>query len=92
MTPPIHYPAPTGCPDYWWSAAWSYTDIPKGTKGATVSMNVNFLEGAMTDMEAEARTIRRGGSIVVVDVDVLNDKGGKIAKGMVTYKLSRPKL
>ena len=74
------------------TAAWSYTDIPKGTKGATVSMNVNFLEGAMTDMEAEARTIRRGGSIVVVDVDVLNDKGGKVAKGMVTYKLSRPKL
>jgi len=73
------------------TAAWSFADIPKGTKGATVSMNVNFLEGAITDMMAVARTVRRGGSIVVVDVDVLNDQGGKVAKGMVTYKLSRPK-
>ena len=74
------------------TAAWSYNDIPAGTKGATVSMNVNFLEGAMTDMLAEARTIRRGGSIIVVDVDVINDQGGKVAKGMVTYKISQPKV
>ena len=74
------------------TAAWAYTDIPEGTKGATVAMNVNFLEGAVTDMVAEARTIRRGGSIVVVDVDVLNDQGGKVAKGLVTYKLSRPRI
>ena len=73
------------------TAAWAYTDIPEGTKGATVSMTVNFLEGAVTDMMAEARTVRRGGSIVVVDVDVLNDQGGRVAKGLVTYKLSRPK-
>ena len=73
------------------TAAWSYTDIPEGTKGATVAMNVNFLEGAVSDMMAEARTVRRGGSIVVVDVDVLNDQGGKVAKGLVTYKLSRPR-
>ena len=72
------------------TAAWAYTDIPEGTKGATVAMNVNFLEGAVSDMMAEARTVRRGGSIVVVDVDVLNDQGGKVAKGLVTYKLSRP--
>lgn len=73
------------------TAAWAYTDIPEGTKGATVSMTVNFLEGAVTDMMAEARTVRRGGSIVVVDVDVLNDQGGRVAKGLVTYKLSRPR-
>ena len=73
------------------TAAWAYTDIPEGTKGATVAMNVNFLEGVVSDMMAEARTVRRGGSIVVVDVDVLNDQGGKVAKGLVTYKLSRPR-
>ena len=73
------------------TAAWAYTDIPEGTLGATVAMNVNFLDAAVTDMVAEARTVRRGGSIVVVDVDVLNDTGGKVAKGMVTYKISRPK-
>ena len=73
------------------TAAWAYTDIPEGTKGATVAMNVNFLEGAVSDMMAEARTVRRGGSIVVVDVDILNDQGNKVAKGLVTYKLSRPR-
>ena len=73
------------------TAAWSYTDIPEGTRGATVAMNVNFLEGAVSDMVAEARTVRRGGSIIVVDVDVLNDQGAKVAKGLVTYKLSRPR-
>ena len=36
-------------------------------------------------------TVRRGGSIIVVDVDVLNETGGKVAKGLVTYKLSPPK-
>jgi acyl-coenzyme A thioesterase PaaI-like protein len=54
-------------------------------------MNVNFLEAAVTSMVAEARTVRRGGSIIVVDVDVLNDTGGRVAKGLVTYKLSPPK-
>ncbi|HIF09341.1 MAG TPA: PaaI family thioesterase [Sneathiellales bacterium] len=73
------------------TAAWAYTDIPEGTLGATVAMNVNFLDAAVTDMVAEARTVRRGGSIVVVDVEVLNDTGGMVAKGMVTYKISRPR-
>ncbi len=74
------------------AAAWSYLDIPEGTLGATVGMNVNFLTAAWTDMVAEARTVRRGGSIVVVDIDVKGVENGEIfAKGMVTYKLSRPR-
>jgi len=72
------------------AAAWSYLDIPEGTRGSTVSMNVNFLEGAVGDMIAEATTVRRGGSIVVIDVDVKNTDGVMLAKGLVTYKLSRP--
>ncbi|MDA1101934.1 MAG: PaaI family thioesterase [Proteobacteria bacterium] len=74
------------------AAAWSYLDIPEGTRGSTVAMNVNFLEGAVTDLIAEARTVRRGGSIVVVDVEVKDPNGIMLAKGLVTYKLSRPRV
>ena len=73
------------------TAAWSYKDIPEGTLGSTVGMNVNFLEGAKWDMIAEATTVRRGGSIIVIDVDVKSPDGVIVAKGMVTYKQSRPK-
>lgn len=59
------------------TAAWAYTDIPEGTRGATIAMNVSFLEAAVTSMVAEARTVRRGGSIIVVDVDVLNETAGR---------------
>ena len=73
------------------TAAWSYLDIPEGARGATVAMSVNFLEGSVSDLIAEARTVRRGGSIVVVDVEGRNPDGVMLAKGLVTYKLSRPK-
>lgn len=73
------------------AAAWSYLDIPENARGSTVAMNVNFLEGAVTDLIAEARTVRRGGSIIVVDVDVKNADGVMVAKGLVTYKISKPR-
>lgn len=73
------------------TAAWSYLDIPETARGSTVAMNVSFLEGAVSDLIAEARTVRRGGSISVIDVDVKNTEGGMVAKGLVTYKISRPR-
>jgi len=53
---------------------------------------VNFLEGAVSDLIAEARTVRRGGSISVIDVDVKNVDGVMVAKGMVTYKISKIRI
>ena len=73
------------------AAAWSYEDIPEGTLGATLGMNVSFLAAAKWDMIAEATTVRRGGSIIVIDVDVKSPDGVIVAKGLVTYKQSRPK-
>ena len=71
-------------------AAWSYEDIGPNARGATVGLTVNYLEGAAScDLTAEARVVRRGGSITVVDVEVRSDKGSLVAKGPVTYKLSR---
>ena len=74
------------------TVAWSYLDLPEGTRGSTVAMNVNYLEGADNcDLIAEARVVRRGGSLVVIDIDVTDPDGRLIAKGLVTYKISRPR-
>jgi uncharacterized protein (TIGR00369 family) len=68
-------------------AVWSNVD-PNATRGATASITVNYLAAAeRVDLTAEARVIRRGRSVVFVDVDVTAPSGERIAKGMVTYKL-----
>ena len=72
------------------AAAWSYTDIPDDARGATVSLTVNYLKGAEScDLIAEGRVVRRGRTITVADVEVKNDHGDLIAKGLVTYMLVR---
>lgn len=72
------------------AAAWSYPDIGENARGATVGLTVNYLLGADScDLVANARVVRRGGSITVVDVEVLNPAGELVAKGPVTYKLTR---
>ena len=56
--------------------------------GATVSMTVNYLAPAQQiDLIAEARILRRGRSIVFLDVDVLAPDGERVAKGQLTYKV-----
>jgi uncharacterized protein (TIGR00369 family) len=70
-------------------AVWSAVS-PDVTRGATASMTVNYLSGAeRVDLLAEARVIRRGRSVVFVDVDVTSPSGERIAKGLLTYKLGR---
>lgn len=69
------------------AAVWSNVD-PAATRGATASLTVNYLAAAQrVDLIAEARVIRRGRSVVFVDVDVISPVGERIAKGLVTYKL-----
>lgn len=70
-------------------AVW--TDVaPDVTRGATASMTVNYLAGAeRVDLIAEAQVIRRGRSVVFVDIDVFSPGGERIAKGLLTYKLGR---
>jgi uncharacterized protein (TIGR00369 family) len=72
------------------AAAWSYSDIPETARGATVSLTVNYLKGAAScDLTAQARVVRRGGTLTVVDVEVKDADGDLVAKGPVTYKLKR---
>ena len=69
-------------------AVWS--NVPPGiTGGATASMTVHYLAAAeAVDLIAEARTIRRGRSMVFVDINVTTTTGEHIAKGSLIYKLS----
>jgi uncharacterized protein (TIGR00369 family) len=68
-------------------AVWSNVD-PNVTRGATIDLTVNYMAAAESvDLTAEAQVIRRGRSVVFVDVDVRSPTGERIAKGLVTYKL-----
>src|SRR6266446_10887764 len=58
----------------------------------TLDLSVDYLAAAIgEDIVAEAEVLRRGKEIAYADVDVRNDGGKRIAKGLVTYRaLDRP--
>jgi uncharacterized protein (TIGR00369 family) len=58
----------------------------------TLDLAVDYLAAAIgEDIVAEAKVLRRGKEIVYSDVDVRNDAGKRIAKGLVTHRaLDRP--
>ena len=58
----------------------------------TLDLSVAYLAAAIgEDIVADAQVLRRGKEIVYVDVDVRNDGGKRIAKGLVTHRvLDRP--
>ena len=75
-------------------AAWSALEISDGTGRAdavaetgTLDLGVSYLAAAIgEDIIASGRVLRRGKEIVYVDVDVTNDDGKPIAKGVVTHR------
>ena len=69
-------------------AAWSSDDVPETPRGSTVSMTVAYLAPATAeDLRAVATVLRRGRSLVYLDVEVRVASGTLVAKGLVTYKL-----
>ena len=53
----------------------------------TLDLSVNYLAAAIgEDIVAEARVLRRGKEIAYADVDVRNEGGKPIAKGLVTHR------
>lgn len=69
-------------------AAWSGATVTGNPRGTTVSLTVNYLAAADgEELCATARVLRRGRSLVYLDVDVHNASGTLVAKGLVTYKL-----
>lgn len=72
------------------AAAWSGVAEPTGHRGTTVGFTIQFLDAALgEDLVADARVVRRGGSLCVLAVTVRGDGGKHVAEGLVTYKLSR---
>jgi uncharacterized protein (TIGR00369 family) len=75
------------------AACWATTRAGAGSRGATVSLSVNFLKAALgVDLVADARVVQRGGSLCVADVEVRDADGGLIALARATYKLSHPAI
>lgn len=69
-------------------AAWSDIEMPEKPRGTTVGLTVTYLAAANgEDLRATARVLRRGRSLVYLDVEVHSSAGDLVAKGLVTYKL-----
>ncbi len=69
-------------------AAWSDDSVPDNLRGTTVSLTVTYLAPAEhEDIQATARVLKRGRSLVYLDVEVQSVSRKSIARGLVTYKL-----
>lgn len=69
-------------------AAWASDETPSNQRGSTVNLNVSYLAPAeKSDLRATARVLRRGRSLVYLDIEVANKAGSVVAKGLATYKL-----
>lgn len=69
-------------------ATWSGAEASANPRGSTVDLSIAYLAPAQgEDIEATARVLRRGRSLVYLDVEVRGTSGTLIAKGLVTYKL-----
>jgi uncharacterized protein (TIGR00369 family) len=70
------------------AAAWSGAEVSDSPRGTTVGLTVTYIAAANgEDLHATARVLRRGRSLVYLDVEVMAAAGGLVAKGLVTYKL-----
>tara|TARA_R110002072_G_scaffold51437_9_gene138078 strand:- start:475 stop:903 length:429 start_codon:yes stop_codon:yes gene_type:complete len=71
-------------------AFWALKEPPKNPRGTTIGFSINYLNaGRSQPLTADARVIRRGGSICVGSVDVTDEAGTPVAHATVTYKLSK---
>jgi acyl-coenzyme A thioesterase 13 len=68
-------------------AAWTGIEERPGLETGTLDLSVDYLAAAIgEDIVATAQVLRRGKEIVYSDVDIRNDAGKGIAKGLVTYR------
>lgn len=69
-------------------AAWTGCAPRPDLETGTLDLSVNYLAAAIgEDIVATAEVLRRGKEIVYSDVDIRNDAGKRIAKGLVTYRI-----
>jgi len=71
-------------------AFWALEEQPKNPRGTTIGFSINYLDaGRAQTLTADAKVMRRGGSICVGSVDVTDETGKQVAHATVTYKLSQ---
>jgi uncharacterized protein (TIGR00369 family) len=64
----------------------TYMALPRGRRVATVEMKINYLEAVEGgSVEAEARVVRLGRHIAVVDCDVRDHRGRLVGKALMTF-------
>jgi uncharacterized protein (TIGR00369 family) len=69
-------------------AAWSDAEVTGNPRGSTVALTVNYLAPANNeDLQATATVLRRGRSLVYLDIEVHGASGNLVAKGLATYKI-----
>jgi len=68
-------------------AAWTGVDLDADLKLACVDLSVQYLAAAAEeDVVAEARVLRRGRSLVVLDVALRSRGGHPICRGLLSYQ------
>jgi len=64
----------------------TYMAVPRGRRVATIEMKINYLEAVEGGtVEAEARVVRRGRHIAVVDCDVHSEDHRLVGKALMTF-------
>jgi uncharacterized protein (TIGR00369 family) len=64
----------------------TYMALPRGKRVATVEMKINYLEGVEGGIvDADARVVRLGRHIAVVDCDVRDQTQRLVAKALMTF-------
>ncbi len=61
---------------------------PAGARVVTVEMKINFLEPVESgEIRAEARVLRQGRNLSVVDCDITDGQGRLVAKALATFAI-----
>jgi len=64
----------------------SYMAVPRGTRVATIEMKINYLEAVEAGtVAAEARVVRIGRHVAVVDCDVRDEEKRLVGKALMTF-------
>lgn len=72
------------------AAAWNGHDYDNGTRGATVSMTVNYTGAARGEaLIATGRCVRRARELNFTDINVVSESGRSVATGTLIYRIAR---
>lgn len=65
-----------------------YLGLPSGSRAATVEMKINFLEPVQRgEVFAEARILRQGKYLAVIECDLMEASGKMVAKALMTFSI-----